>query len=310
MSPERRLSATFSQSLRLLQTAALVLEARRGRPRPCGLAPPWQLDAVLRRARGARPCRSRYGRRRRGRRERQRTAATPARRPRQEQRRRGSSGSSVRRRWRRAEAASSAGGRVGGLCQLHYRSQADDLQATGDLFGGNQLALAGAGADVAGLLPGLRAWRRCSPRTARCGTAAAGRGRRCSRPRGRRRRNRRWPSRAGSGRAAVQPAYTARGPPRRFRRGSSAMAARSASSTQTKPGSPVQQWPHWVQVKRRPSSYHGSFMAFFCMRQGEVPSHPNPDRCRRPMRDEAYDGRVPYSRERASTCASRSSSPL
>src|SRR5260370_5445202 len=36
------------------------------------------------------------------------------------------------------------------------------------------------------------------------------------------------------------------------------MAARSPSSTQTKPGSPVQQWPQRVQVKRRPSWYQGS----------------------------------------------------
>src|SRR3954453_18214134 len=38
----------------------------------------------------------------------------------------------------------------------------------------------------------------------------------------------------------------------------SAMAATSSSSTQTKPGSPVQQSPHIVQVKRRPSLYQGS----------------------------------------------------
>src|SRR6516225_3900431 len=36
------------------------------------------------------------------------------------------------------------------------------------------------------------------------------------------------------------------------------MAARSSSSTQTKPGSPVQQWPQRVQVKRKPSLYQGS----------------------------------------------------
>src|SRR6516165_8783081 len=39
------------------------------------------------------------------------------------------------------------------------------------------------------------------------------------------------------------------------------MATKSLSSTQTKPGSPVQQCPQRVQVKRRPSWYHGSDIA-------------------------------------------------
>lgn len=37
-----------------------------------------------------------------------------------------------------------------------------------------------------------------------------------------------------------------------------AMAANSSGVTQTKPGAPVQQCPQRVQVKRSPSSYHGS----------------------------------------------------
>src|SRR3712207_1688426 len=36
------------------------------------------------------------------------------------------------------------------------------------------------------------------------------------------------------------------------------MAARSSSLTHTYPGSPVQQSPHRVQVKRRPSLNHGA----------------------------------------------------
>src|SRR4051812_8179865 len=54
-------------------------------------------------------------------------------------------------------------------------------------------------------------------------------------------------------RLVYNPVTSARVSPR-----NEAMAPRSASPTQTKPGSPVQQLPQRVQEKRRPSLYQGA----------------------------------------------------
>ena len=79
--------------------------------------------------------------------------------------------------------------------------QAYDLQAARDFLGGDQIALAGTGADFAGVLPSGGGVHVAMPRTARCGTGRDEPHRSCSRRPCRKRRNRRSPSRASCGHA-------------------------------------------------------------------------------------------------------------
>ena len=199
--PPRRYSETFSQTFGLARTAAWSLKAFEVEV-AARLGAAVTPDAVFFDD-GPHAVEGWLGGRRRS------DAATPARRRRQPQDapQKGMSADASFHPFLRTR-------RVGQASELHRREGRDDCTETiigykRMIFKRRVISSAGissprprTGADLTGLAATPRGRRRCSPRTARCGTAAAGRGRRCNRHFCRRRRNRRWPSRAGCGRAA------------------------------------------------------------------------------------------------------------